>query len=201
MTNPNAIFSIDWTSQYTDSWSRHLDAFKGLKGVRALEIGCFQGRSSLWFLENILTGEGSTLTVVDNFIGHIENGPDEIRQTMEAMFDQNLWDHLYNGKLLKEKGDSDLVLPRMWVTGKGGFNFIYLDGSHDPKDVWLDLVMAWKMLSPGGILIIDDYNYKFGRRIPKMAINPFMDVFGTELMVLQLDWQVVLRKEFKNGEC
>ncbi len=36
-----------------------------------------------------------------------------------------------------------------------GLQIIYIDGSHCPPDVLTDAVMAWKLLTDGGIMILD----------------------------------------------
>lgn len=49
------IFSQDWTSVNTDKWYSLLQKYKDKDNVNFMEIGCFQGRSTVWLLENILT--------------------------------------------------------------------------------------------------------------------------------------------------
>jgi hypothetical protein len=49
-------FSQDWFSQHIPIWTRLLHEFKGKAGLRVLEIGTFEGRSTCWLLENIVTG-------------------------------------------------------------------------------------------------------------------------------------------------
>ena len=40
------------------------------------------------------------------------------------------------------------------------FDFIYIDGSHDYKDVLYDLTQSLKLINTGGILALDDYFHK-----------------------------------------
>ena len=58
--------NTNWTDVHVENWRRWLAPYIG-KECRALEIGCFEGRSSQWFLDNILTHPDSSLTVVDTF--------------------------------------------------------------------------------------------------------------------------------------
>lgn len=37
------------------------------------------------------------------------------------------------------------------------FDLIYVDGSHDPKDIAEDAVNAWHILKPGGTVVFDDF--------------------------------------------
>jgi hypothetical protein len=36
-------------------------------------------------------------------------------------------------------------------------NYIFVDGSHQADDVWIDLNVWWEVLAPGGIIAGDDY--------------------------------------------
>ena len=62
-------FSQDWFSQHIPIWTRLLHEFKGKAGLRVLEIGTFEGRSTCWLLENIVTGEGAHIDCIDTFEG------------------------------------------------------------------------------------------------------------------------------------
>ncbi|MDE2422938.1 MAG: hypothetical protein KGN31_01865 [Betaproteobacteria bacterium] len=56
-------FSQDWFSNNIDSWHQYvLPQLKRIKFPQCLEIGAFEGRSSVFLLENI---PGLHLTVVD----------------------------------------------------------------------------------------------------------------------------------------
>jgi hypothetical protein len=65
-------FSEDWATENTTNWSRILRGFKGKANVHALEVGSFEGRSALWFLENILTHPTDSITCVDIWVGPYE---------------------------------------------------------------------------------------------------------------------------------
>ncbi|MDQ6917688.1 MAG: class I SAM-dependent methyltransferase [Pseudomonadota bacterium] len=62
-------FSQDWFSQHIPIWSRLLQEFKAKAGLRVLEIGTFEGWSTCWLLENIVTGEGAHIDCIDTFGG------------------------------------------------------------------------------------------------------------------------------------
>ena len=66
-------FSEDWVTENTTNWSRILRSFKGKTDVHALGVGSFEGRSALWFLENILTHPTDSITFVDIWVGPYEN--------------------------------------------------------------------------------------------------------------------------------
>lgn len=73
------------------------------------------------------------------------------------------------------------------------------DRSHEPADVLTDAVLAWRMLLPGGMLILDDYMWHDvvaadQIKCPKPAIDAFLSVFGAQLNVLELNYQCIVQK-------
>jgi hypothetical protein len=46
----------DWFSQHIPNWKRWLARFQGRDGIRAVEIGTYEGRAACWLLDNVLTG-------------------------------------------------------------------------------------------------------------------------------------------------
>ncbi len=69
----------------------------------ALEIGVFEGRSTVWLLENILTHPSSTLTYVDTFAGGAEHESQDLTD-LESRFRANTEPH--RAKLVARKGRS-----------------------------------------------------------------------------------------------
>ena len=53
------FFSRDPVKQKADGWAAHLSEWTDRPGVQMLEIGSLEGRSAIWFCQNILTGDGS----------------------------------------------------------------------------------------------------------------------------------------------
>jgi predicted O-methyltransferase YrrM len=180
-------FSEDWTSENIAKWDQLLADFKGKPNIHALEVGSFEGRSALWFLENILTGPSASITCVDIWVG-----------PYEKTFDENVKAYGYPGKVIKIKSRSDEALRALKARS---FDFIYIDGSHMAKDVLVDSVLAWDLLKPGGLVIFDDYNW-YGPRswlvsnyTPKIAINAFVQIFSPYLELVEKDYQLVVRKK------
>ena len=60
-------FTKDYITPYIPFYNAHLAEFKGKPDVHFLEVGTYEGRTALWFLDNILTHPTSTMTIVDFF--------------------------------------------------------------------------------------------------------------------------------------
>jgi len=186
---PHAIyrFTTDWVSVNESIWSGILSEFKGKPDVHVLEVGSFEGRSALWFLENILTHPTSSMTCVDIWSGDFEK-----------IFDANIRTYGHPQKVVKIKGSSEEVLRGLQI---GRFDFIYIDGSHIAKNVLVDAILGWGLLKPGDIIIFDDYNWGgfkswvVPHSTPKRAVNAFLDVFGPYVEVMHQDYQLALRKK------
>src|SRR5215471_12251916 len=138
--NAGYDFSEDWTSQHFDNWAIWLDRFKGRPGIRALEIGSYEGRSALWLLTSVLTHPSSQLTCID-----CEFGDPFLRNTRS-----------FRHKIDAIEGRSELVL-RDTAFRPNSFHFVFIDGGHRAANVLEDAVLAFRLLAPLGILIFDDY--------------------------------------------
>ena len=128
------------------------------KPARVLEIGSWEGRSALFFLNYLPL---SSIVCIDPFEGNVEHQLDaHFRQLVpkaEAQFDCNL--AAFADRVEKIKGSSTTVLPTLGVSGRR-FDLAYVDGSHMAADVYSDAVLTWPMIEPGGIVIFDDYEWE-----------------------------------------
>jgi len=190
-------FTIDWTSGHVPVWREHLGRYAGMPAL-ALEVGCFEGRSTCWFLENILTHPASQIVCVDTFAGSAELRDMPQLEGLQARFDDNV--RAFGSKVVKFVGASTAVLP---LLAPGAFDFAYIDGSHAAADVFSDLVLAWRLVKTGGILVLDDYEWGAGnpeRDRPKIAIDAFLASFERRYQILTKAYQVLLTKTARDGD-
>ncbi len=181
--NQRYVFTADYVSPRTQLWMKYAEGFKGKENVTLLEIGSFEGRSCIWFLENILTHPTSSITCVDVFSGN-----------WEYLFDHNIRISGLRDKVKKMKGTSGSVLPNL---REDSFDIIYVDGSHEAANVLMDAVAGWLLLKPGGIMIFDDYEWepeKPPERRPKIAVDLFLKVVRNRMGVLHKGYQVIICK-------
>lgn len=157
------------------------------KPRRILEIGSFEGASTCFLIEN---ASHDTLEIhcVDTWEGGIENDSTQMPE-IERRFLQNtkVASDLSQAAVTLEihKGMSNEVLPRLIANGKKGyFDLVYVDGSHQATDVLLDAVLAFQLVRVGGLIIFDDYLWKYFDNgnpnlvmSPKLAIDSFTNVY------------------------
>lgn len=194
LPHPKYRFSFDWVSPHTKEWEKDLQHLKGKPGVRALEIGCFEGQSACWFLDNILTDPTSRLVCVDPFAVPMAT---ILLRFFESHFDANIAASGAGDRVTKLVGPSQVVVRTLQPAQ---FDFIYVDGSHKVGDVLQDAVLAWTVLRPGGVVMFDDYalvddvSEGLMARAPGRALDAFMSILGSSATLLRRDWQLVLRK-------
>jgi predicted O-methyltransferase YrrM len=177
-------FTTDYVTHHAPTWCQYLRSLRGSSHARLLEIGSFEGRSAIWFLDNILIQQTATITCVDPFYG----------LGREARFDHNIRVSGHSAKVTKIKGRSETVLLDL---EPASYDAIYIDGAHLAVNVLMDAVLSWTLLKPGGVLIFDDYLWHTERPAwarPQLAIDQFLSMVGTEAQVLHKAYQIIIRK-------
>lgn len=184
-------FTTDWASAHFGVWSRVLSPFRR-EGLRVLEIGSFEGRSAIFWLEYLLE---SRVTCVDKSLRTKRE-----HQDVEGRFDRNLAP--YGERVRKIGRPSAEVLPLLNSEGEF-FDLIYIDGSHRRDDVMVDCLLSWRLLPPGGVMIFDDYLHELEKPPalrPKDAIDMFLSWHADELTELSRGYQIILRRKPDDAE-
>jgi len=184
-------FTRDWFSHNIPSWEKHLSIFKD-KPVEALEIGTYEGRGSLWLLENILTNPKAHLTCVDPWANY--NCSDKCGFTLNEI-EERCHDNLkdYKDKVTFIKGSSFEEVPKLTKM----FDIIYVDGAHTVDGCWTDACNSFIHLKEGGIIIFDDYDWELFRGTkehPKQAIDDFIKEYRDSISVEELGYQAIIKR-------
>ena len=176
-------FTSDYISENTSNWARLFEGYRGQQDIRMLEIGSYEGRSTVWFLENILTHPSARMVCVDVFY---------LFRSMR--FDHNIRVSGQAHRVTKLKGRSDAILSALPLDP---FDIIYIDGSHQAADVLMDAMLSWDRVKPEGIMLFDDYLWAPGTppaERPQMAIDLFLESFQGRYELLLKSYQVAIRK-------
>ena len=173
-------FSKDWFSHNEWNFIKYLVHLIDTP-CRILEIGCYEGRATVWMLENIATHPDARITCIDC--------------AEQASFRQNMLAVRSPEKVRLKIGFSQNLL-RSCPTNT--FDFVYVDGSHGTVEVLEDAVLSFRLLKRGGIMGFDDFKWKdpaFPGATPKLAINAFLSVYRPKITVLWKGYQVWIRKD------
>lgn len=179
----------DFFSQWIEDVSEVTAPLKGRAGLRYLEIGPSEGRSLLWMLENVLTHPGSSAVVV------------------APQLDEQLFKNL---RLSRRASDVRVLegapAERLRELPLASADLIYINGAHRADHVLQNLVGAWQVLAPGGLLLVDDARYEGPRYLlrdrnklpqeltPRAAIDGFVQTHRNQLQVLRDGYQLYLKK-------
>lgn len=192
-------FTVDFFSSNVDTLRQSLARFEHLPGLHFLEIGSFEGLSTCWLLNNILTSDSSWLTCIDTFdfggqgTYYLQDQGTETL-SIEERFDYNV--KLAGGahkvrKIVGQSGDALRTLP------PSVYDYIYVDGSHVAANVLEDAVLSWPLLKRGGLLTFDDYEWSGDPNpinCPGMAVDAFLAVFKTRYKLIHKGYQVTVEK-------
>lgn len=195
--------SQDWLSVHLPVWvdkllpHRHrVLASRGY--IRILEIGSWEGRSAVWFLTQMCSGdsEQNCLVCVDHFdCGNSIAGQDRLKR-ME--YNINTTQLRSRARILKLF--SVPALTQLSKEGEG-FDVIYIDGSHRSDDTFLDAELAFRLANEGAIIVFDDYEWNVhstaSMEHPKRGIDAFLLLHSEEVTVLHKGYQILLMKATK----
>ena len=195
IVNPenNYIFTVDWFSYNIQIWTHYLNELKDKPNLHFLEIGSFQGRSTVWLLENILTSDTSAITCIDTFEGSIEHTlhfQNDIKNLFD-IFSHNISKFKNKVNIIKDKSQD--ALKKM----KEQYDFIYVDGDHKASSVIEDAILSFPLLKKGGIMIFDDYLWFQMKKFidnPKVAIDAFLEIYADKITILYKNHQVIIEK-------
>jgi predicted O-methyltransferase YrrM len=184
------VYTNDWFDGNTALWAELLKDVKGKENLKYLEIGVAEGKSAFWMLENILTHPKSQATLVDPFF-----------RNYRKVFFSNYESYPYKSKIIIKEGLSEVVLRKLPLNH---YNIIYIDGSHNGINVFYDLANSWQLLKVGGLLIIDDKQWKEKelpiQLRPEQTVNAFLNVFSDEFEIVHKEYQVWVKKLSKPKE-
>ena len=206
MFNKKYKFTTEWFDIAIPTWTEvFVENKQRVKDV--LEIGCYEGRATVWLCENVLTEPGSTYDVVDTFGGSLsESGmvheKEQSKQgilTIEDNFRHNI-QFFPDIEFTVYKGISQKILPQL---GEKTYDLIYIDASHRADDTLVDAYFAHKLLRPGGIIIFDDFGWKDPKDLspinsPELGIRMFWQMYSSSYDVLFEGYQVGFVKKDPN---
>jgi predicted O-methyltransferase YrrM len=178
-------FTNSWFQIHAKYWSKIFNFLKWNSSEEKVivEIGSFEGQSTCWILNNLVENPSSRVYCLDTFTGSAEHK--DSNYPWDMLFETFQHNISVTGKaehVYPLIGDSKYNLSHL-VSENVVSDFVYVDGSHECKDVLADAVLAWMILKPGGLLIFDDYlwwNQKPSLG-PKFAIDCFVNFYREEI--------------------
>lgn len=136
-------FSSDWFSHHKESWKVFSERLGRKSDIHFLEIGSYEGRSTIFTAENICNGLNSTVDALDTWKGSMEHDPVK-ESNLYDRFHNNLRNHIDSGRVNLYRDTSINSLNNLCVEVITINDFIikYIDGSHVAKDVLIDSILS-----------------------------------------------------------
>jgi predicted O-methyltransferase YrrM len=169
-----------------------------------LEIGCFEGATSNYIVDNLLSEDGKLICIDplldDYLVTNLTEKDIENNKTIYKQFNKQYERFIENTKhqprLELYRTTSVEAFPDLIEKYKGQVDLIYIDGDHRAPAVYLDAVNSFVLCKTGGIIILDDYPWgkEYGNEAPKFAIDKFMEEYVGQFTLVSMGWQVVIRK-------
>ena len=183
--------------KYSKTWFINSEINQKLKKIcdnskenKILEIGCFEGLSSVFFADNFLDIPNSSLTCVDPFLTINNNDHRQFLLNNEEMnFDFNLSICKNSDKITIHKITSD----KFFENNNKTYNFIYIDGCHEPDFIKRDMENSFNVLEKNGIMWMDDYGGGDGIKI-RNTMNTFLEKYKGQYELIHIGYQLAIKK-------
>ena len=183
--------------KYTQTWFLGSEIQRDLanfldktKQNNILEIGCYEGLSSVFFADNFIDNQNSSLTCVDPFLNISTNDHSNfLKNNEELNFYYNISNCKNKEKIKINKITSDIF----FENNKETFNFIYIDGCHHPDFIIRDMENSFKVLKPNGIMWMDDYGGGDGIQI-RDSMNSILEKLKGNFELIHKNYQLAIRK-------
>lgn len=194
MSTRDYIFTQDWFSQHIPVLSEHLGHLRDTP-CKILEIGSYEGRSSVWFLENLLTHPDARIVCIDPCTGSVEHSEAE-KKNILIHFTHNMYRY-FPTKVIHYRVESHEALKYHTVCNDK-FDMIYVDGNHCAANVLEDAVLSFRMLRMGGVMVFDDLGWTMltddKKYSPAVGIQAFMHAYGHCFVILHQGYQLIVKK-------
>ncbi len=184
-------------------WERYLlPRFERREPVWYCETGTCEAMSLIWALEHF-NKPGALCVGIDPFWNsrhwHVQEGDEHRKATVSNVSAWFTWEHRTDDHCLDGVNQSE-TLPKeyIWSSTDGPrcevhaessdvylqretrrFDVCFVDGSHNADIALLDIILMFRLLKDGGVLIVDDYDREIrgGRPQVKPAVDAFVMAF------------------------
>jgi hypothetical protein len=164
--------------------------------INILEIGCFEGLSSVFLAENFLNHNNSKLICVEPFFDVKDNEPNKfLSNNTEKIFNYNINICNNSNKIKLFKTTSDIFFEKYnELIPDIKYDFIYIDGCHEQEFITRDMTNAFSVLKSNGIMWMDDYGGGPKNALCCIPMNKFIDKYNDKIQIIHKGYQLGIRK-------
>ena len=193
--------------EYTHDWNQEFkNNTSGINNLKlCLEIGSFEGLTSNYIIDNILSIDGKLICVdplTNNYLNtdltdsDISNN-DTIYKYFNNQYDRFKSNTANNANRLElYRNIRSDIFPELISKYEGQMDFIYIDGDHRASAVYIDAINSFKLCKSGGIIIFDDYSWgkMYNEEATSVGIDKFLLEYNDQFTLITKEYQVVIRK-------
>lgn len=165
--------------------------------LRLLELGSFEGGSSVWLAEHVLREPGAQLLCVD--LWKRDQTDFDFKAIDDALgrFNSNMRRTPFGDRASSVASTTVGALASLLGQDLelDAFDFVYVDAGHRAPDVLADGALAFRLLRVGGVMAFDDYDVS--RQPPTgchHGIDAFLHAHSGLYEVLEVGYQYWIRK-------
>jgi predicted O-methyltransferase YrrM len=178
----------DWFSSNYNIWKKIFnDNNLKNKKINYLEIGSFEGRSTIFVAESLIK---ANLYTVDTFIGSDEHNKIDFNLVYKNFKNNTKY---FSKRLTINRMSSK----KFFKINKNKFDLIYIDGSHFCNDVKNDFSNSIKIANKDCIIILDDLLWDFYKNKKNNPINGILPILSKNkdiLKIIHINNQLILQK-------
>lgn len=194
---------------YTQNWNQEFkNNTKNIKNLDlCLEIGCFEGLTSNYIVDNILSTEGKLICVdplTDTYLSENLTEKDlQDNKTVYSYFNNqyerfigNTSKYLESKRIELYRDFSSKIFDELIYKYENKVDFIYIDGDHRASAVYIDAINSFTLCKKNGIILFDDYTWgeQYGEESTRNGVDKFLKEYNGKYETLINAYQYMIRK-------
>lgn len=194
---------------YSDDWNLpFIQITKDIRNIDlCLEIGCFEGLTSKYIVNNLLKEGGKLICVdplTDNYLNDNLTEKDiNNNNTIYGYFNNqyerfttNCKEEIKSEKIYLFRDLSSNVFPILLEDLKDMFDLIYVDGDHRADTVYNDAINSYSLCKNSGYILFDDYTWgdDYGENRPSVGIDKFLKEYEGRYKIVNKNYQLLIQK-------
>lgn len=158
-----------------------------------VEVGIFEGGTTFWMNDELAPlNKELKIYAIDPHVGSVDMNEDFNMVHENFTYNMNVCPNNHITYLQKHSSDGLIDLINMGVEAE----LVYIDGDHRANQVLADLVLSWKLLKTGGVILCDDttvWKYDDGSNTfpaqmsVRMAVEFFIQCHWHEIDIIPLE--------------
>lgn len=153
--------------------------------TRVLELGTFEGIASIYFAKHLK----ANVVTVDPFCAADQG------TAVSGKIADNFTRNLARSKAAHKIRSFTMTSDEFFASNEEKFDFVYIDGSHEPEVLERDLRNSISVSVPGTIVWIDDYlsDYEVAGLRLKMVVDDFLREEASQVDVIHCGYQIAFK--------